>query len=590
MILLLALSAAHAGGDAPLDPVVALKFHDDARARLVDGRLSGQLDLSRAEALLATYGVSLKPRHTPEADDLIARAEARTGRPQPDLRGTYQVVEPLTPWEQQMLADELSVLPSVDWVQIQQPGVQPPADIYPTTSDYTGQQTYHDLALGGLDGPLVQQWASLVRISDVEYGWETDHEDLEDSDITLEAGVTIPGWVATYGWDMHGTAALGELAAGDNGYGTTGLAPYAMFGTYPEYGNTTGPRRADAIVSAANDSQPGDVILLEMQTVGAQGNYGPAEYDLDVFDATAVAVDAGMLVVAAAGNGTENLDDAAYQSYRDRGDSGAIIVGAGSDDTSHSPLWFSTYGTRVDVQGWGEGVFTLGYGYYATVGGDPRQTYTSVFNGTSSASPIVTAAVAAVSGYAIDTFGAPLDPRGLRLLLIDTGSPQGAGVEVGPFPDVGAAIDALDLDGDLAATSLYGGEDCDDNDASIGPGAIDDAIDGIDQDCDGVDGPPMVLSVDPGVVGIPWGWSVTDASPNENVALIRGRGEAAGSIAGCAIGLDNPKGLDQLTADAYGSGADDVTLPQGASGKTMWVQALERSTCRVSDPVEVVLP
>jgi hypothetical protein len=194
-----------------------------------------------------------------------------------------------------------------------------------------------------------------------------------------------------------------------------------------------------------------------MQTsITGGSNYGPAELDQSVWTVVKNATDAGILVVGAAGNGNQDLDSATYGAYRARGDSGAIIVGAGSSTTQHSKLSFSTFGSRVNVQGWGGSVFTLGYGNYAQQGGDPRQSYTSSFSGTSSASPFIAASCAALQGFAVANVGRRLTPFEMRGILTSTGWPQqGAGGQIGPFPNLVAAANAIlamersrDLNGD----------------------------------------------------------------------------------------------------------------------------------------------
>ena len=265
----------------------------------------------------------------------------------------------------------------------------------------------------------------------------------------------------------HGTAVLGEMVGTLNGFGVTGISPGAKARVAPEQTIFLGRNRANAILLAVFDGKPGDVILLEMQTFSCGlpkddvwgDRYGPAEEDLTVFEATRVAVANGFVVVAAAGNGNVNLDDPACQGKYDRTkrDSGAIIVGAGGSGlfclggwfgSAREKLDYSTYGSRVDVHGWGECVWTTGYGEgYKDPSGfsDQNKWYTGTFSGTSSASPIVAAAVANIQGIAKQAFGAPLKPIEVRQLLIDTGLPQlGDTIKhVGPLVNLHGAIDKL---------------------------------------------------------------------------------------------------------------------------------------------------
>jgi subtilisin family serine protease len=330
-------------------------------------------------------------------------------------------------------------------------------DAAPFTSGYVDRQGYHGAEHGvGMDAA----WAHPggrgegVRVADCEYGYRDNHEDL--CDITPEPGMAVHPNVISYGWHEHGTAVLGQMVGGDNGYGVTGLVPDAEASFFFEW-STTGRRRVEAITAAIASVDAGDVVLLEMQIFGPGGNYGPAELDPMVWTVTRLGVDRGVCVVAAAGNGNQNLDSSPYVEYMDRGDSGAIIVGAGTAG-GRNKLGFSTYGGRVNVQGWGEQVFTSGYGDFIRVGGDADQGYTAFFSGTSSASPIVASAVVSLQGIHRAVRGTPMDPAELRELLMDTGKPQGSGGHIGPLPDMAAAVDVLlasgcpwdlDLDGEL---------------------------------------------------------------------------------------------------------------------------------------------
>ncbi|WP_261511011.1 S8 family peptidase [Chryseobacterium paludis] len=208
---------------------------------------------------------------------------------------------------------------------------------------------------------------------------------------------------------------------------------------------TSSYNRVAAVTRSINASQAGDIILYEMQTGGQNSNYVLAEYNNVVWDLTKAATDSGIIIIAAAGNGNENLDNSFYSAYNARGNSGAIVVGAGSDTSQHSRLSFSTYGSRVNVQGWGQNVLAAGYGSWAKYDNDNNRTYT-LFNGTSSATPIVASAAILIQSFNFQQTGQYLSPSEMRNILISTGIPQGGNLttKIGPLPNIKAAIEYLE--------------------------------------------------------------------------------------------------------------------------------------------------
>lgn len=329
--------------------------------------------------------------------------------------------------------------------------VEPPdEDIPPTTPDLSADQTYFADAPAGLGWREVAAWAGgdggNVALADLEYGWNPGHEDL--------AGrvPTAPDW----GWQSgaypcHGTLVLGMLAAGDNGYGVTGLvtgATILMASPYDEVGQ--GYNIAASVDGISQLLDPGDVLLIEQQAY-ANGSYAPVEVAPDVWDAISLAVAGGVVVVEPGGNGAADLDASAWDGWFDRGlrDSGAIMVGGGAwpDSGYEARTWLpggSSYGQRVDLQGWYGGITTTSYDpdrdpYCSSPDlffVDVDQAYTSGFGGTSGASPMVAAAAAVANSVAVQVRGTPWDPMDLRAALVETGTPQAGSELIGPQIDM----------------------------------------------------------------------------------------------------------------------------------------------------------
>ncbi len=225
---------------------------------------------------------------------------------------------------------------------------------------------------------------------------------------------------------------------------------------------------AAALRRATRSLRAGDVLLIEVHLPGphhpddgSQDGYLPVEYWEESFDAIRRAVDRGIYVVEAAGNGGEDLDHQDYRGRLSRGarDSGAILVGGGASlwsGTPHARMSWSNYGSRVDVQGWGEDVVTTGGTQredYCNLWnpGVASRCYTRTFGGTSSASPIVTGAVACIAGAIRAAGRPPLAPRAMRELLVTTGTPQREGpfggpeLQIGPLPNIAAALTSLGI-------------------------------------------------------------------------------------------------------------------------------------------------
>lgn len=339
------------------------------------------------------------------------------------------------------------------------------------TPDYRSRQGYLDAAPIGIDAA----WAHTrpgglgtgVRVIDVEGAWRFTHEDLRQNHGGVIGGTSS----ADIGWRNHGTAVAGEISGDHNGFGVTGIAPEAHIRAISIFGIGS----ATAIRSAADALDPGDVLLIELHRPGPrfdyrsqpdQRGYIAVEWWPDDFAAIRYAVGRGIVVVEAAGNGNENLDDPVYDARPGdfpatwhnpfRGgdtDSGAVVVGAGAPPPGlhgrdHGParsrLPFSNYGARLDAQGWGREVTTTGYGDLQG-GADEDLWYTDEFSGTSSASPIVVGAVAAYQG--MRSLGAGrATPDQIRSLLRATGSPQTAAPgrpttqRIGTLPDLRAML------------------------------------------------------------------------------------------------------------------------------------------------------
>jgi len=433
------------------DKTIYVRFKPGTELIDIDGLLlidhKNQQELNQLGKWRKTY--SMAPA---KLDSLCLVAEKNLNKEIPDLNLDYRfVLDNVSDLEKAL--EQLNAHPSIFSAK------KAPKLINASAPDYMSQQGYLYNNVIGINAEAV--WTTYnnhgegIKICDIEYMANFDHLDLPQ--ITV-VGVTPEDPFQGAGGD-HGTAVLGEMGSLNDGIGTTGIAYGSEFyfsGCY--YGGMY--ELENALLETANHLNPGDVVLIEQQIAGpnenGQNQYGlvAVEWYQEFYDAIQVLVGQGIIVVEAAGNGQQNLDDPIYTTdnwghypfYPGNG-SGAIIVGAGAvnSDTPRSTMWYSNYGSAVAVQGNGEAIYSTGYGdlYNAT----ENELYTSDFGGTSGASPIVTSAVALLNSVYFDQTGQHLTRDQIVDIFTLTGQPQQNGnmsasaAHIGPLPNIKAAID-----------------------------------------------------------------------------------------------------------------------------------------------------
>ncbi|OPD59812.1 S8 family peptidase [Bacillus anthracis] len=379
----------------------------------------------------------------------------------------YYIVETQDDIDVQALLTKIEKSSLVETAYLQEEEA-PPAERFPNLSvnpydePRLTRQGYLEPAPLGINAPYA--WSIKggdgkgTTFVDMEYGWLFNHEDLVNQKIEL-----ISGQNKSEHYD-HGTSVLGIVSAEDNNIGGIGIAPKAKVKVVSQIRDNGNYNTADAILSAVNNMQAGDILLLEAQaTYDGYGdkNYFPVEVKPDIFDAIRMGTNKGIIIIEAGANGGNDLDQ-----FRDRNgkqvlnrnspdfkDSGAIMVGAASARVPHKRSYFSNYGSRVDVYGWGNAVDTTD----AKPSEFITNLYTSSFAGTSSASPIIAGAAASIQGIAKNNQGRVYTPRQLRDILSDsstgTKSNDPTSDKIGVLPDLKAILSKLGFSPNLGNDS-----------------------------------------------------------------------------------------------------------------------------------------
>ncbi len=413
-----------------------------------------QLHVTALNALLADHGVlsALRAFSRPaaELDAERAQAELMAGEPLPDLNLCF-LLDVHDYLNALALLVPMFTNPVVEIVYL-----HPIAPPLPTTNLIGAQKYLLPSVSNGYD--VFYAWGqpggdgAQVRLIDIEYDWYLGHEDLQMSTAQLLGGFMTN----LFGTSRdHGTASLGISAARSNSFGMRGIVHNANAKVISSVDSVATWLLHDAINLAVSNTQPGDVILLEHQAY-ANGAYCPIEYWALFAAALVNATALDRIVIEPAGNGNADLDNGVWGGIFQRSytDSRAIVVGAGIA-TNRARCSFSSYGSRVDIQGWGDSsVASLGYGDLG--GTQPSNQYTAVFAGTSSASALSAGAAASLQSYARAKYGVYVPPLALRSNLVQNGQAQTFGLAgvIGPRPNLRASYQAVVPEPGLVAPCL----------------------------------------------------------------------------------------------------------------------------------------
>jgi len=210
-----------------------------------------------------------------------------------------------------------------------------------------------------------------VKVAILDTGIDIDHPDLAAN---IKGGVNTINPLKSFNDDNgHGTHVAGIVAAADNEIGAVGVAPQAhLYGV--KVLNRQGWGWLSDIIEGLQWSIDNGMQVVNM-------SFGSSSDNQSFHDAITAAYNAGITLVAAAGNSGPEDNTVIYPAKYSE-----VIAVSATDSTDGQPYW-SSRGPEVDLAAPGASI-------YSTYKGD---TYATL-SGTSMAAPHVTGTAALVLG------------------------------------------------------------------------------------------------------------------------------------------------------------------------------------------------
>lgn len=307
------------GIEQETDKQIIVKFKADLKFPYEDGiekQIQSQTNDKVIEDLLAEYpDVTFTRLFTSVSPEQIQNLEVKAPNNVSTSLLNYYILQTQHGGQEEELVDKLKTSSLIEDVYIKKqekitpPEVQPlSVSFNPNNNPRYEKQGYLEAAPSGINAPFA--WGvrggngSDVTFVDMEYGWLLNHEDLVHQNIELMSGRNIDQHVG------HGTSVLGIVSSEDNEVGNIGIAPKAKAKVISQIRDNGQYNTADAILSAINQLEAGDVLLLEAQASfdGYGDKYLPVEVQPDIFDAIRAGTDKGVVIIEAGANGWNDLD------------------------------------------------------------------------------------------------------------------------------------------------------------------------------------------------------------------------------------------------------------------------------------------
>lgn len=259
-----------------------------------------------------------------------------------------------------------------------------------------------------------------VEVAIIDTGIDASHSDLNvtaEADIVCASSSDCANGTDPQGHGTHVAGTVGAIADGD---GVVGVAPGVPLHAVRVLGSDGSGYLTDILAGLEYVLDHPEIRVVNMSLGGPAGS----SFDKDLDDAIRRLEEAGVVVVIAAGNETQDTQNVVPAGL-DRG----IVVSAydvstGSDDGF---AWFSNYGDEVDVAAPGVGILSTWPG-----GGH------KALDGTSMAAPHVAGAAAVY--VALNPNASPAAVESAVVGSAESGYTGQSGNHPEPFLDFGALV------------------------------------------------------------------------------------------------------------------------------------------------------